>query len=131
LANNFLDVASAIRLLANNQSGAGCCDSPKVVVQNSIQNIIAQPGSGESIPVYGSVPGLAIPIGEFPPILEQHSPAAAIAAAFDPVAEEEAENQCAGYLSHPSAFCANILKSVIMREIDIHMEPIGQFFWFR
>jgi len=66
LADSFNNIAAAIQLLANRQVGGGCCESPEITVNNSIQNFLNPGGGGSLIPVYGSSPPAAVPIGEFP-----------------------------------------------------------------
>lgn len=70
LAGAFTDIAAAIRMLAARSSANGCCDTPEIVIQNSIQNFVVQPVGGNPIPVYGSEPTLGLGPGEFPPEFE-------------------------------------------------------------
>lgn len=63
----FNNIASAIRLLASRGQGSDCCDSATVVVNNSVQTTVVQPGSGAVVPVYGSQPPLEVAPGSFPP----------------------------------------------------------------
>lgn len=70
LAIAFTDIAAAIRMLAARSSAHGCCDTPEIVIQNSIQNFVVQPVGGNPIPVYGSEPTLGLGPGEFPPEFE-------------------------------------------------------------
>jgi hypothetical protein len=66
LADSFNNIAVAIRLLASNQAGGGCCADNQTALNNSIQNFVNQPLGGNPLPVYGSEQPLELEPGQIP-----------------------------------------------------------------
>lgn len=65
----LIALASAIRQSGN----SSCCDDIVINQNGGIQGTVTAPGSGRTIPVYGSVPPISLPPGEFPPEFESEA----------------------------------------------------------
>lgn len=59
-------IANSIALLANSGSNQGCCSTPQVQVNNTIQGSVSPPVGSSPVPIYGSTPPLALSPDEVP-----------------------------------------------------------------
>jgi len=70
LADSFNNIALAIRGLAIGSSGAGCCSTPEIVINNTIQGGTNGGVGTDSTPIFGSAPAVTLAPGEYPPEYE-------------------------------------------------------------